>query len=77
MILYMLVILTMFWQALERAGFAENAHTVLMLSGAALFTISDSALTYNRFVAPFRHAPLIVLGTYYAAQWCLASSARF
>lgn len=72
--IYMLVILTMFWQALEQAGLAVNLHTILMLGGAALFTISDSALAFNRFVTPFRHAPLIVLGTYYAAQWCLASS---
>ncbi len=71
---YMLVILAMFWQALEQTGHAFNLHTVLMLSGAGLFTISDSALAYNRFVAPFRHAPLVVLGTYYVAQWCLASS---
>ena len=73
-ILYMLVILTMFWQALEQAGLVFTPRTILMLCGAALFTISDSALAYNRFVAPFRHAPLVVLGTYYAAQWCLASS---
>jgi len=76
-IAYMLVILTMFWQALEQAGLALNLHTILMLSGAALFALSDSALAYNRFVAPFRHASLVVLGTYYAAQWCLATSARF
>lgn len=43
--------------------------------GAALFLLSDSLLALNRFHTPLPLAPLWVLASYYAAQWCLACSA--
>jgi uncharacterized membrane protein YhhN len=42
--------------------------------GASLFMASDSALVTNRFARPFRLAPLVVLGSYYAAQVLIAVS---
>jgi hypothetical protein len=36
--------------------------------------MSDSALAIRKFVAPFPGATLVILATYYAAQWGLALS---
>jgi uncharacterized membrane protein YhhN len=42
--------------------------------GAALFMLSDSLLAWNRFHAPLPWSTLWVLGSYYAALWCIARS---
>lgn len=75
-ILYTFIILTMLWQALERWGIISDSSAVLALIGAALFTASDAMLAYNRFVARWKYARLLILSTYYAAQWCLACSVK-
>ena len=49
----------------ERAG-------VLALGGA-LFVASDALLATNRFAAALPAASLWMLGTYWLAQWCIAS----
>ncbi|HBL54857.1 MAG TPA: hypothetical protein DDZ36_02925, partial [Deltaproteobacteria bacterium] len=42
--------------------------------GASLFLLSDALLAWNRFRVEFKSAQLLVLGTYYAAQWALVLS---
>ncbi len=42
--------------------------------GAMLFMASDSLLAWDRFAGGIPMSPLLVLGTYYAAQWCIARS---
>lgn len=42
--------------------------------GAVLFMASDSLLAWDRFAGGIPMSPLLVLGTYYAAQWCIARS---
>ncbi len=71
---YMLVILTMGWRAYERWGQSKTRGAKLALIGAVLFIISDSALGINRFRFPFQLSTLVVLGTYYPAQWFIARS---
>ncbi len=44
--------------------------------GGALFVLSDALLATNKFAAPLPMASLWVLGSYWAAQWCIASSLR-
>ncbi|WP_341887901.1 lysoplasmalogenase, partial [Variovorax sp. YR752] len=44
--------------------------------GGALFLLSDALLAVNRFAAPLPAASLLVLGSYWAAQWCIAGSLR-
>ena len=39
--------------------------------GALLFVISDFALAWTLFVEPVPYSDLLVLGTYYVAQWLL------
>ncbi len=75
-IVSMVGILLMIWQALERWYVSPNTGTMLAVAGAALFVFSDFTLAYNRFVTPFRSARLLNLAAYFAAQWCLALSVR-
>lgn len=43
-------------------------------TGGALFVVSDSLLAWDKFGHGIPAAPVWVLGTYYAAQWCIAHS---
>ena len=73
-LIYMTVILVMGWQALERWSLSADQRRLLAAIGATLFVISDSALALDRFRSRFASARLIVLGTYFSAQWFLALS---
>ena len=72
---YMLVILTMGWRAYERWDQNKTREAKSALIGAVLFIISDSALGINRFRLPFKLSTLVVLATYFPAQWFIAWSA--
>ena len=71
---YVIVILTMAWQAWERQRVVGGRAAWLGFLGAALFVLSDSFLAVNRFRGAFDSARLLTLSTYYAAQWLIASS---
>ena len=71
---YMMVILTMGWRAYERWGQNKTREAKWALIGAVLFIISDSALGINRFRLPFEWSTLVVLATYFPAQWFIALS---
>jgi uncharacterized membrane protein YhhN len=45
--------------------------------GAALFYLSDTALAWDRFVRPLPRRNLIIMATYFAAQYCFAASVAF
>ncbi len=47
---------------------------VFGLSGAAFFVLSDSVLSFNKFVAPVPCGKVIVMITYYVAQTLIALS---
>lgn len=72
--LYMVVILSMVWRAVEQLAQVGGTAAALALTGAVLFAISDSLLALNRFRQPFRLARLLVLGSYFLAQWLIALS---
>ncbi|HEV7858662.1 MAG TPA: lysoplasmalogenase [Pyrinomonadaceae bacterium] len=73
-LVYMLVIMLMGWQALVRYLSAGSASSLLALAGALLFIASDSLLALNRFKAPFKSAQLLILTTYFIAQTFIALS---
>lgn len=73
-IAYITVILLMAWQALGRWGAAPSTGTLLAAIGALAFVFSDAALALDRFRARFRHARLVVLSSYWVAQWLIAVS---
>ncbi len=72
---YLVVILIMVWQAFGQWRQTRETRALFALVGAIFFVISDTALAFNRFNAPIAQASLIVLSTYYLAQWLLALSA--
>ncbi len=76
-IVYVLAILTMAWQALGRWSALDTTGALLAAGGAVLFVISDSVLALDRFRQPFAAARVIVLAAYWAAQWLIALSTHF
>lgn len=72
---YMLVILAMAWQALERSRQDTHDGAWWAAVGAVLFVASDATLGLARFRADFAGSRTLVLGTYYLAQWMIATSA--
>lgn len=50
-----------------------RARDQVLALGGALFVVSDTLLALNRFVTPVPLSSLAILGTYWAAQWCIAS----
>ena len=71
---YMAIITLMAWLAVTLFVQRGELWTLLAAGGAILFVISDATLALNRFRKPFGSAQLIVLGTYYLAQWLIALS---
>ncbi len=71
---YMLVLLMMAWQALERSRLGAHDGAWWAAVGAVLFVASDAALGVARFRGDFPGARSVVLGTYYLAQWMIATS---
>ena len=74
-LIYMLVILLMVWQAMNRWIDTSLTGSALAFAGACLFAASDSALALNRFRRTFKSAQFLILTTYFAAQWLIALSA--
>jgi uncharacterized membrane protein YhhN len=72
---YVATISVMSWQAIARWWIRRTPDAAFAAAGSLFFLTSDSALAINRFVAPYAGAALVVLGTYYAAQWGLTLSA--
>lgn len=72
--LYIAAIAVMAWQATARWLVVGQLGALLACLGAILFVASDSALAVDRFRRPFRAAPAVVLGTYFAAQALIALS---
>jgi len=66
-ILYILVISTMAFTAImTRQPWA--------IAGSLLFVASDSVLAWNKFIEDVAYSGPIIMITYYAAQYCIASS---
>jgi len=72
--IYIVIISIMGWLAIERFNNLPKFGIFLAAIGALLFMISDAVLALNKFRKPFFSAELIVLTTYFIAQWLLAIS---
>ncbi len=78
---YVVVLATMAAFALARAWTPAVARALprsarMAATGAVIFMVSDSLLAWDRFVGGVPAPALLVLGTYYAAQWCIARSVQ-
>jgi uncharacterized membrane protein YhhN len=58
------------------SGSADERLARAAAIGGLLFMVSDSLLAINKFALPLPFASLWILATYWAAQWCIASSLR-
>ncbi|HWI62872.1 MAG TPA: lysoplasmalogenase [Symbiobacteriaceae bacterium] len=73
---YIAVIAVMVWRSVGLV-FQPGALPVsgaLVAVGAVLFCVSDTILGWNKFVRPVAHRDLLVMSTYFAAQYCFALS---
>jgi len=73
-ILYFILITAMTLQAISRALAIKNKNSWLAAAGACLFFCSDALLSIDHFQASLTLASVWILGTYYPAQWLIASS---
>lgn len=71
---YVTVIAVMGWQAFARWGHSPGSERAAI--GALSFLVSDGALAVNRFRGGFGGSTLVVLGTYWLAQWLIARSVQ-
>ena len=73
-LIYIVVILIMVWQATDRWRFYRDRATLIAFVGAMLFILSDTILALNRFREAFELGRLLTLSTYFTAQWFIACS---
>ncbi|OLE52706.1 MAG: hypothetical protein AUG51_16800 [Acidobacteria bacterium 13_1_20CM_3_53_8] len=73
-VIYMLVILLMGWQAASRFLVENQEGSLLAFIGSLFFIASDSILAINRFKTHFKSAQALTLTTYFIAQWLIALS---
>lgn len=66
--LYAIVILTMLSGAINRFKKVNFSSFWIVLSGALLFVISDSAIAINKFSMPFGSSTPVIMSTYVIAQ---------
>lgn len=71
---YVAAIGLMVGQAHARAAIAPLRENRRAAAGATLFMLSDALLAIDRFHTPFFLAPVLVLGTYWAAQTLITLS---
>jgi len=64
------------WRAAHADGAAAAHHARHAAAGAALFVVSDALLATDRFGPPLPLAALLILATYWAAQFLMAASMR-
>ena len=73
---YLVIILVMAWQGYGHWRQYPGTRGRLLFIGVLLFVASDSFLAVNRFLYDLENlAPILILGTYYPAQWLIAQSA--
>jgi uncharacterized membrane protein YhhN len=70
-ILYTLVILTMLSAAINRKKKVNRLSYWLVLAGAVLFLISDSAIAIDKFSFTFKSSTLVIMSTYVTAQYLI------
>jgi uncharacterized membrane protein YhhN len=70
-IVYSIVILTMLTGAINRLEKVNRMSYYLVLTGAILFVISDSAIAINKFSNHFESSGIVVMTTYILAQYLI------
>jgi uncharacterized membrane protein YhhN len=72
-ILYATVILSMLAAAINRKDKVNVASFYMVLTGAILFVISDSAIAVNKFSHHFGSSGIVIMATYIVAQYLIVT----
>jgi uncharacterized membrane protein YhhN len=72
-IVYAVVILTMLVSAINRLRKVNRLSYYLVLTGAILFVLSDSAIAIDRFTWNFNYSGPVIMSTYLAAQYLIVT----
>lgn len=70
-IIYAFVILFMLSAAINRIDKVNRKSFLLVLAGAILFVISDSAIAINKFSYKFEYSGIVIMSTYIVAQYLI------
>lgn len=70
-IIYAIVILAMLTGAINRKEKVKKVSYYLVLAGAILFVISDSAIAVDKFSYHFESSPIVIMSTYIIAQYLI------
>jgi uncharacterized membrane protein YhhN len=73
-IVYSLALAAMSWFALSKTIEHHNHETFHAFIGSLMFVASDSLLAFAKFKSRFRFAEVLILSTYFLAQWFIALS---
>ncbi len=73
-IIYSIAIALMSWMAFSRYFAINDGKALLAFLGSVSFVASDSFLAFNKFKNPLPFATLLILATYFLAQWLIALS---
>lgn len=72
--IYLIVILVMAWQALSWWSMNGKSGSAFAALGAVLFVASDSIIAISRFYDRIRFSDVLIMATYFSAQWLIALS---
>jgi uncharacterized membrane protein YhhN len=72
-IVYAIVILIMLAGAINRKKKVSTTSYLLVLAGAILFVLSDSAIAINKFGHSFTGSSIVVMATYLTAQYLIVT----
>ena len=75
--IYISAIAIMTWQSWELYISTGSYGFGLAALGTLFFLISDFALSVNKFLKPMNYAQIIILPTYFIAQWLIAISTLY
>jgi len=70
-IIYAIVILSMLTGAINRKEKVKKVSYYLVLAGAILFVISDSAIAVDKFSFHFESSHIVIMSTYIVAQYLI------
>jgi uncharacterized membrane protein YhhN len=72
-IIYSAVILTMLSGSINRLKKVNSTSFYLVLAGAILFVISDSAIAINKFSYQFDYSSVVIMSTYVLGQYLIVT----
>ncbi len=72
---YSVLLFTTAWRALARAKGSKVKTHHLSAVGSMLFVVSDCLIVYNMYVSALEMQQILIMSTYYAAQFLITLSA--